>query len=1374
MKRNLSKRFAAVIISSLMVFTLIPTNSLSTDPENVVAAELNDGSYAPNEVMVTFRKNAIEETDTSLSSAQSMANIDSDFGDFMDATGEADDAADDASSEVEIISKSLGNNYTIKDSIEFDDELNIALIYSDVYDTETMMSLLSTNKYVASVEPNYYAEPQSEGSSYDYSLNDKLNTYDYQANNPQATNSSGKNVHTRGTDMDKTVSTNAGSAWARYNGSEDDEVVVAVIDSGININHEDLKDSLWVNDPEKTGLKGINGFNFDDNDVMLTDREGHGTHCSGIIGATANNGKGIAGVASGVNVKIMMLAKSGTYRKNDMTKFIELGAFNYAIKARQRGVNVVAISCSWCNPGNSYAYDEVLTRLGEAGILVFCAAGNENINIDKYPEYPVGGDNPYQIVVGAMDINGKKAGFSNYGKSTVDVFAPGLNILSTSSRSVYAPFYDTVEEREEYTEYYAQFSDKAVITDDGVIPDNGGGNVSSFGKSVFFKQLNPNADTTENYDPDAATVEYEITSEKHYMSSPGKSLKLTIKNAQFGEDYYLVFPYNKNPDTTGEDNTRYSMLATCSFEENGEEHDFEANINMGEMIKNDEGTYEEIPSTMYFESKPVEDGSVFHSSPDKVHYPSHYILSYDELEGRDVGFGFHISPTLPQEGNLDDYGDVHDIHLYIESLAVSKPFDNIKKVFSPNTSYEIMSGTSMATPAAAASYAVLAALNPQKVGQTGSQYALENKARYFAAVTKTDELKNYCSTGGYIDCSKFDTTGSFAEISPAITDAVCDVEKETLTLSGAGLTSALNLSYISLADKNAEEVTLPNKDMSVKYSDDGRTAIISNAKPLFGTYKEFLLRKKGDDEVLARGSFFLVKGQKKLDQLLVEKLRLVDSWGDPKVPSRTLLTDNDGKELYSYEKDTGIVSRFDGRQFVDYQDTYLKEQTLEFFRQGGFNSFELTNDFDVSIVETENPIYGNEVVYSFVDVTHYANHPREKGDDNDDYDEADADEDGDVEPDDSEDPDEEEAQDEEYHYLAFCKYTDDNPTWQFTEIDSFDDIFEDVGVIPKIFAPLNGKLYAFGNYDEETTFVYSYDFVSGQWNHVEDTAAMTLISPDVYVNDGKIYFVFGMTSDRMLSREVHCFDGTNWNKLQDIPFIGKYRTPYSEKSAYIEAACAFVKNGFILFDASVEGTGNISLFDMKNEIIQPTYYTLNDSLSDSSENASAVETRDGIYLIKYWDTGESRSNALYLLPKSSGVYESQYEDEKKDDPTPTPKPSPAPTPDGSKDNPVVKKANPAKITVKKLTVKSSVIKKKKQTKKAITVKKAQGKVTYKLSGVTKKKFKKYFKVNSKTGKITIRKGLKKGNYKVKVKVTVAGNNNYKKLTKTVTVKVKVK
>ena len=107
-----------------------------------------------------------------------------------------------------------------------------------------------------------------------------------------------------------------------------------------------------------------------------------------------------------------------------------------------------------------------------------------------------------------------------------------------------------------------------------------------------------------------------------------------------------------------------------------------------------------------------------------------------------------------------------------------------------------------------------------------------------------------------------------------------------------------------------------------------------------------------------------------------------------------------------------------------------------------------------------------------------------------------------------------------------------------------------------------------------------------------------------------------------------------------------------------------------------------------------------------------------------------------------------------------------------------KNANPIKVKAKKPTVKYSKLKKKNQTisrKKAITVSKAQGTVTYKLSSAKKgkKSYKKYFKV-SKSGKITVKKKLKKGTYKVKIKVTAAGNSTYKAATKTVTVSIKVK
>ena len=106
-----------------------------------------------------------------------------------------------------------------------------------------------------------------------------------------------------------------------------------------------------------------------------------------------------------------------------------------------------------------------------------------------------------------------------------------------------------------------------------------------------------------------------------------------------------------------------------------------------------------------------------------------------------------------------------------------------------------------------------------------------------------------------------------------------------------------------------------------------------------------------------------------------------------------------------------------------------------------------------------------------------------------------------------------------------------------------------------------------------------------------------------------------------------------------------------------------------------------------------------------------------------------------------------------------------------------KKANPLSVKPKTASLKYSKLKKKAQTlkrAKVLSVSKGKGTVTYKLKGVTKAKFRKYFRINSKTGKVTVRKGLKKGTYKIKVAVTASGNKYYKKKTRTVTFRVKVK
>ena len=114
---------------------------------------------------------------------------------------------------------------------------------------------------------------------------------------------------------------------------------------------------------------------------------------------------------------------------------------------------------------------------------------------------------------------------------------------------------------------------------------------------------------------------------------------------------------------------------------------------------------------------------------------------------------------------------------------------------------------------------------------------------------------------------------------------------------------------------------------------------------------------------------------------------------------------------------------------------------------------------------------------------------------------------------------------------------------------------------------------------------------------------------------------------------------------------------------------------------------------------------------------------------------------------------------------------------GKSKSTAAKKANPMKVKAKTAALKYKKLKTRKQTiaaKNAVAVSKAKGKVTYKLVSVTKKSFKKYFTVQKKTGKITVKKGLKKGTYKLKIKVTAAGNSSYKSLSKTVTCKIRVK
>lgn len=242
------------------------------------------------------------------------------------------------------------------------------------------------------------------------------------------------------------VSVNA--AYQLHGTSATETVIVAVVDTGIDANHEDLKEVVWVNEKEIPG-NGIdddnNGYVDDVNGIntLVRDSQGHatgnnrdthshGTHVSGTIGAKQNNGKGIAGIAS--NVKIIGIRS--VPNNSDETDVDIAESFIYAAK---NGAKI--INCSFgksSNEGKNLIPETLKYIQDNYGVLVIAAAGNSSEDIDRRPTYPASHPNENLLIVASTASSGSMSGFSNYGKNSVDVAAPGSNIYSTTPGNRYA------------------------------------------------------------------------------------------------------------------------------------------------------------------------------------------------------------------------------------------------------------------------------------------------------------------------------------------------------------------------------------------------------------------------------------------------------------------------------------------------------------------------------------------------------------------------------------------------------------------------------------------------------------------------------------------------------------------------------------------------------------------------------------------------------------------------------------------------------------------------------------------------------------------------------------------------------------------------
>lgn len=214
------------------------------------------------------------------------------------------------------------------------------------------------------------------------------------------------------------------------------EIVVAVLDSGIDLTQPELAANLWVNAAEIGGdgldndgngkVDDIHGYDFANNDADPTDAGLHGSHVSGIIAAMANNQLGVTGTAFDARIMPLKISTDGT----TISTAAEIAAIDYAVMMKGRGVNVVAINASFVGPNYSAAENHAIQTAADAGIVLCTAAGNEGADNTAIATYPPNYRLPNMIVVAAIESTGQLASFSNFG-TKVDLAAPGVDIYST-------------------------------------------------------------------------------------------------------------------------------------------------------------------------------------------------------------------------------------------------------------------------------------------------------------------------------------------------------------------------------------------------------------------------------------------------------------------------------------------------------------------------------------------------------------------------------------------------------------------------------------------------------------------------------------------------------------------------------------------------------------------------------------------------------------------------------------------------------------------------------------------------------------------------------------------------------------------------------
>lgn len=353
--------------------------------------------------------------------------------------------------EIKFFSKSKSLDIELKETISLSYGKLYLVRFDNSKSLDSVRSALESNDDVLIAEPNFIysivepvkeldfnkiIDPEPPGDD-PQTPNDPRFSELWGLNNTGSNDSGSSRNGVEGADV------RAIQAWDVTSGSGD--VKVAVIDTGIDYNHPDLQGNIWINEAEKAGEAGvdddkngyvddIHGFDFANNDGDPLDGHGHGTHCSGTIGAVHNNEQGVAGVMRDVTlVGVKFLSDRGSGTTANAVK-----AIDYATS-----LDVDIMSNSWGGGGFSEVLKGAIKRASDKGIIFTAAAGNSASDNDSRPHYPSNYKVDNIVAVAAHGSDDVLARFSCYGRTSVHIAAPGQRILSTVKNGGYASYSGT-------------------------------------------------------------------------------------------------------------------------------------------------------------------------------------------------------------------------------------------------------------------------------------------------------------------------------------------------------------------------------------------------------------------------------------------------------------------------------------------------------------------------------------------------------------------------------------------------------------------------------------------------------------------------------------------------------------------------------------------------------------------------------------------------------------------------------------------------------------------------------------------------------------------------------------------------------------------